>query len=183
MRAGAHSSGDERRGQLLLDERAALRYDRKGDERVTRGRPAARRPCHGGAVLPARRREVQLSTARWRNTPGLAHTATAMPQGMSTTWACGGVCGRQLDRPRLGERGDYSREKLQARRDVMYEHLRDVCRRDLWGVLHMCPTDWTARVTDAGFRRRYRDWKGGAGSPRSKGALGASWSSAGAVSC
>ena len=60
--------------------------------------------------------------------------------------------------------------------------LRDVCRRDSRGVLHMCPTDWTARVTDAGFRRRYRDWKEGAGSPRSKGTLWIPWSAAGAAS-
>ena len=64
--------------------------------------------------------------------------------------------GGRLDRPRLGERGGYSGKKLHGRRDAM-RTLRDVCRRDSRGVLHMCPTDWTARVTDAGFRRRYRD--------------------------
>ena len=37
MRAGARSPGVKRRGQLLLNERAALCYEREGDERVTRG--------------------------------------------------------------------------------------------------------------------------------------------------
>ena len=46
--------------------------------------------------------------------------------------------------------GDYSREKLQGRRDVMYEHLRDVRRCDSRGVLRHVPD----RPISVGYGRR-----------------------------